>query len=172
MVITCCHAGSFFRQSLALFQEQCRGLRAEIIIATADAGQMEACSTTRVLDLPGHSVFALHAAGVMAAQGSIIAITEDHCQPPKGWCLGILQSHREHPDLSAIGGGVLNGTPSPLLAEANFLAGFGALMPPLGSPPSRPHSSRGQYVPQAKRPGTGNRTPRPPRICPAPQNLR
>jgi|GEM_PF-3512884 len=135
VIATSCHPGPFFERALTEICRQAGEAGAEVIVATAAASLPGAPSGVRVLSLPGHTVLQLRSAGVLAAQGEIIAITEDHCLPLEGWCRGILQAHRDQPGLLAIGGAVLNGTPEPALAEANYLAGFAALMPPFTHPP-------------------------------------
>lgn len=53
------------------------------------------------------SVPQLRAAGMLAARGRVIAITEDHCIPAADWFTSLVAAHARYPEL-AIGGAVDN----------------------------------------------------------------
>lgn len=63
------------------------------------------------------------AAGLAAARGDIVAITEDHAIPDPGWCSAIVEAHRTLP-YGAVGGSVETSNRS-LLNRAVFLCDFG-----------------------------------------------
>ncbi len=61
--------------------------------------------TVRFLSFPGRLTYAeLRARGVQASSGRLVAITEDHCQPERGWCQNIIMAHKD--DHPAVGGAV------------------------------------------------------------------
>ncbi len=53
------------------------------------------------------SVPELRSAGILVAQGDVIAITEDHCVPPEDWYEALVRAHAAYPG-PAIGGAVDN----------------------------------------------------------------
>jgi hypothetical protein len=86
----------------------------------------------RWLRVPGADVFELRALGVAAARGEIIAISEDHCVMPPGWCGKTLAAHREN-SVAALVGPVSNHADSARRAvdRASFLLTMGPFAPPL-----------------------------------------
>jgi len=88
----------------------------------------------RWLSHPGASVFALRAAGLAAARGTIVAFTEDHCRPHSNWCVRVVAAHTAHPEADAIGGAVVNGSTTRLIDCANFNLTFAPLVPPISAP--------------------------------------
>ena len=79
----------------------------------------------RWLRFPGADTFALRAAGVAAARGSIIAISEDHCIAPANWIASIAAAHRANPTLVLVG--VTANHPESAISamdRANFLLTF------------------------------------------------
>ncbi len=83
----------------------------------------------RILHLAGADVFALRAAGIAAAQGTIIAVTEDHCQLPDDWCTRIRDQFTADPALEVLGGAVVNGSEASVMDRANFCMTFARLSP-------------------------------------------
>jgi hypothetical protein len=84
----------------------------------------------RWIRLPGLDSFALRAAGIAHARGSVVAITEDHCLVPADWIASIDAVHRA--DASpAIVGAVCNHPESATSAldRANFLLTFAGQTP-------------------------------------------
>lgn len=84
----------------------------------------------RWLRLPGHDSFALRAAGIAAARGSIVAITEDHCIAPPDWVRSIARAHADG-EAAVIVGAVVNHADSSVAAidRANFLLTFAGQTP-------------------------------------------
>jgi hypothetical protein len=126
--------------------DQALAVGAEVVVADgggaglpADAGAWPA---VRWLKLPGATMYQALAHGLMEARGEIIAMTEDHCRVPPGWCAAVLQAHREAPQADLIGGSVVNGAPG-LLDWASFLVTSGAYLPPVPPGPSRALCGRG-----------------------------
>lgn len=94
----------------------------------------------RLLEIEGsHSVPQLRAAGIRAARGRLVAITEDHCLFSEGWLRGCLRVHRER-DIAAVGGPVENGRTSGPLDWAIYFSRYLGAMPPqrLGATRSLP----------------------------------
>lgn len=79
----------------------------------------------RWLRLPGKDTFALRAAGIAAARGAIIALSEDHCITPPNWVASIAAAHRENP-APVLVGATINHAASAIspMDRANFLLTF------------------------------------------------
>jgi hypothetical protein len=82
---------------------------------------------------PGGSIFRMRQAGLAAARGDVVAITEDHCVPPPGWLARHLAAHGEHPEFAAVGGPVVNGCTRRLADWAIFLQNHAPWFPPVPS---------------------------------------
>lgn len=76
----------------------------------------------------------LRAAGVRAARGQIVALTEDQCIPPERWCANIVAAHAQ--PWGAIGGPVEKYEPDTALAWAIYLRELSSYMPPLPEGPA------------------------------------
>lgn len=63
-------------------------------------------------------------AGIEAAQGQIIALTEDHCLAPEGWIAEMLSAHSRI-NHAAIGGRVLNKATDRYIDKSVFLYEYG-----------------------------------------------
>jgi hypothetical protein len=81
----------------------------------------------------GASIFRMRSLGMSVARGEVIALTEDHCRPARGWCKAHLDAHAEHPEAAAVGGPVLNGATEQLSAWGSFLINHAEWMPPVES---------------------------------------
>jgi hypothetical protein len=69
----------------------------EILLLDGHGAALDAAPAhpaVRWLRFPGADNFALRAAGVAAARGSIVAISEDHCIVPADWVASIEAAHR------------------------------------------------------------------------------
>ncbi len=78
----------------------------EVIIATARADPEEARGYARVVPCaPGTTIPAMRLAGVRAAVGPRVAVTEDFCAPAEGWAEALLQA-RARTDAAVLGGPV------------------------------------------------------------------
>jgi hypothetical protein len=82
---------------------------------------------------PGGSILRMRQAGLVAAQGDVVAITEDHCVPPPDWLSRHLAAHQEHPEVAAVGGPVTNGATGSLVDWAIFMQNHARWFPPLPS---------------------------------------
>ena len=89
----------------------------------------------RFAELPGRQSFAaLRTAGVKAARGRIVAITEDQCIPPESWCANVVAAHAE--PRGAVGGPVDKHQPDKIINWAIYLRELGTYMPPVAEGPS------------------------------------
>jgi hypothetical protein len=70
----------------------------------------------------------LRARGVAAAQGKIIALTEDHATADPAWCASIVEAH--HQKFAAVGGAIENAGSS-LLSWAVYFREFGQYQNPV-----------------------------------------
>lgn len=86
--------------------------------------------------LPGRQSFAaLRTAGVKAARGRIVAITEDQCIPPERWCANVVAAHAQ--PHGAVGGPVDKHQPDRVINWAIYLRELGTYMPPIAEGPSQ-----------------------------------
>jgi hypothetical protein len=124
---------------LAALLPQIRRLGAELIVADGgDPGLPmgdEASSEFRCLPLAGASPYQLRAAGMAAARGEIVAVTEDHCRVRPDWCERVLEAHRRWPQAAVIGGAVENGATGRLIDWATFFVANGAWLLPIPTGP-------------------------------------
>ena len=126
------------REAVSRIAPQTFAAGGEFIVADGSSGEppsdveMAALGgPIRWLSLPGRSVFQLRLAGYRAAQGAVIAITEDHVYVEPDWIERIVEAHRQFPNAGAIGGAVLNHTDQKLVDWAAFFLTQGPFMPPL-----------------------------------------
>jgi hypothetical protein len=113
---------------------------AEIIVPCDDTHTREAALRAKFpeanfLHVSGKRTYAeLRAAGVRAARGNVIAITEDQCIPPPRWCANVVEAHRS--PHAAIGGTVDKFTPDKPINWAIYLRELGTYMPPVAEGPA------------------------------------
>jgi len=106
----------------------------EVILADATGLALPARHEMRELRhlvLPNANVFRLRSAGLAAARGAVVALTEDHCTVAPDWVVAVLRAHAEHPTAGVIGGAVLNGARERLVDWANFFVSNEASLPPM-----------------------------------------
>lgn len=72
----------------------------------------------------------LRAAGVGAAAGRLVAVTEDHCVPRPGWARTLVASQQET-GWAAVGGGVENGATERPIDWAVYFCEYANLMAPV-----------------------------------------
>jgi hypothetical protein len=115
---------------------QARAMGAEVIVADGSSHGLPAGADAAgvvVIREPGASVFRLRALGLARSRGEIVAVTEDHCRVPPGWCAAVVRAHRDYPHAAAIGGLVENGATGRLIDWANFFVSNGRFLPPARS---------------------------------------
>jgi hypothetical protein len=120
------------RATLEAFIAEANASEAEIVIANGEqvpTWPTEITEAYRWLWLPGSDIFELRAAGISAATGTFVAITEDHCLPPKAWCAKIIETYTDYPDCIAMGGSVVNGSNTNIMDRANFAVTFSEYRP-------------------------------------------
>jgi len=100
-----------------------------IIISGAEAEPEASLPDVRVHSIPGGSVFDCRALAPSVARADIVALTEDHCLIPPGWCAKILRHFAEKPDLVLLGGAVKNGSTKRLEDLMNYWMTFAAYAP-------------------------------------------
>src|SRR5262245_30836690 len=122
------------RPCLDALLPQIRGLGAELIVVDGndhglpDSGVPAGVNWQR---RPGASPYQLRAAGLAAARGAIVAVTEDHCVVRPDWCAQVLEAHQRWPRAAVIGGALENGATSTLLDWAGFFVAQSSFLPPL-----------------------------------------
>lgn len=121
------------------FQMALRNLRAqtvsnllELIIVTSskkdlnlDSRKLEGLSNHKILEVrPFGSGGAAKAAGVMAASAPLVAFTEDHSYPERGWAEALIGAHRKG-NFAVVGPVMLNANPYSGLSWGCFLVYYG-----------------------------------------------
>ncbi len=114
---------------LARLAPQARRVSLEIIVVYRDPQGLPAGlgeqPAIKLICSPGASIFELRAVGNNAANGEIIAFTEDHCLVAENWCEQIIALHRQKPDAAVIGGVMKNASSRHYVDIANFFLTFG-----------------------------------------------
>ena len=77
----------------------------------------------------------LRAAGIRAARGRLVAVTEDHCVPHPDWYRRMVEAHRRT-GWAAVGGGVENASTERLIDWAVFFCEYSQHMSPVEAGPS------------------------------------
>jgi hypothetical protein len=136
VVVATTHPWPNSQECLEILLTQIAATNAEILLADSSGIGLpepvpEHLKAVRWIKVPGVSVFHLRAIGTRAATGKIIAWTEDHCRPAADWCEKILNAHTVHPELTAIGGSMENGSTTTTADWANFLTTFGPFIAPI-----------------------------------------
>ena len=74
------------------------------------------------------SIGSAYAAGVRNASAPVVALSEEHCFPQKGWAEALLLAHRG--PWAAVGPVVRNANPNSLVSWADLYIGYGAWLEP------------------------------------------
>lgn len=140
VVVVILGGGPHLERCLRALRGQKRAPATEVIVPFGDC-QMDMTRIrqqnpgVKFLHVPGRPSYArLRAEGLRAALGRIVAITEDQCIPPEGWCANVVAAHAS--PHAAIGGPVDKQGPDNLLNWAIYLRELGAYMSPLPEGPS------------------------------------
>ncbi len=124
---------------LAGLERQQGAVAAEVIVVAAATSDMSDVSRFVTQEYPGVRIVALdrdpsiprlRAAGIHAARGGIIAITEDHCIPGPDWYQSIRRAHAERA-AGAIGGAVDNAATTRLVDWAVYFCEYSRFASPL-----------------------------------------
>lgn len=136
VVIASINGWPYLASCLAALQRQQGAIMAEVIVADCVGASVTeplkaAYPEVRLIafDQP-RSVPDLRAAGMLAAQGSIIAITEDHCIPDEHWYTAISAAHARFPE-PAIGGAVDNAATRRIIDWAVYFCEYSAFISPV-----------------------------------------
>lgn len=70
-----------------------------------------------------------YAAGIRAAQSSVVALGEDHCFPEPAWAEALVQAH--HQPYAAVGPAFRNANPSTAVSWADMLIAYSQWMDPM-----------------------------------------
>jgi hypothetical protein len=137
-VVSTTHPWPFVEGCLRILAPQAERLKATIVLGDSTGRGLpdpmpDWMGRLVWLRLPGASVFELRARATEAAEGEIVAWTEDHCRPAADWGEKILAAAERHPQAEAIAGAVANGSVESTIDWANFLLTFAPLAPPIGA---------------------------------------
>jgi glycosyltransferase involved in cell wall biosynthesis len=136
VVIASINGRSYLADCLAALSQQSGKISAEVIVADCVGTVVTnfvAAEHPEVKLIPFsqfQTVATLRAAGMLVAEGTIIALTEDHCVPPSNWCESIWQAHLNYAG-PAIGGAVDNGATDQNLDWAVFFCEYGNFISPV-----------------------------------------
>jgi hypothetical protein len=100
-----------------------------IVISGAVEDDDAAPSGIRVHRIPGASIFDCRAAAFSVVSADIVALTEDHCVHPEGWCARILRTFSARSRLVMLGGAVVNGSNSRIEDLMNYWMTFATFAP-------------------------------------------
>ena len=132
VVIPAVHGDHGLGVQVEAAREQTLAVGGEVVVALADAAELpDRRPGVRVVEVTGGDILAVRAAGVAAARGDIVAVTEDHAIVAPDWAPKSLEAHGRHPAAAVVGGPVDNGSPHRLLDWASHLMNFGPFMPPI-----------------------------------------
>ena len=93
-------------------------------------------STVRLLRCPSDATLPeMRSMALAAARGRVVAVTEDHCVPCRGWLRAFDAAFRRHPQAVAVGGCVANGLTSTAFDWATYLCEYAAFAPPVAEGP-------------------------------------
>jgi hypothetical protein len=140
VIIVILGRGAHLARCLEALQQREGVPDAEIIVPCDDTHAAEFAFATKFpkvnfLRVAGKKSYAeLRTAGVRAAQGRVIAITEDQCIPPPRWCANIVAAHAA--PHAAIGGPVDKLAPDRAINWAIYLRELGHFMPPMVEGPA------------------------------------
>lgn len=77
----------------------------------------------------------LRSAGIAAARGRLVAVTEDHCVPRRDWCRRLIDA-QERTGWAVVGGGVENASTERLVDWAVYFCEYSQHMDPVAEGPS------------------------------------
>lgn len=142
VVIACVNGGASLAACVEALQRQQGDVDAEVILVAGPrapgvsdvAGDRH--PRVRVIVVDGEpTIPRLRAAGIRAARGELVAITEDHCIPAPDWYEAIRRCHAQRP-AAAIGGAVDNAATTRLVDWAVYFCEYGAYASPLPAGPT------------------------------------
>ncbi len=86
-----------------------------------DLGELQHFAGTNVVEMGKiPSTSPARAAGIRAAKGPIVVLTEEHCLPDPDWAEALIRAHRDC-GWDGVGPAVLNGNPHSVTSWSNFL---------------------------------------------------
>lgn len=109
----------------------------EVILVDRRRDQVSAEIARRFPDVllvecsPGETLPAMRALALSHSRAPIVAVTEDHCVPCRGWLDQIVEAFAADPDLTAVGGPVQNGVFDTGFDWATFLCEYSFFSPPV-----------------------------------------
>jgi GT2 family glycosyltransferase len=124
-------------ECLEALQAQRGAVDAEVIVVDVTGDQTVRLITERfpwakvVPVAERRTIPQLRAMGLAQSRGEIAAIIEDHCMADPHWYEEIVKAHREHPECTAVGGAVENGSRDRLVDWAVFFTEYSAYMLPV-----------------------------------------
>jgi len=136
VIVASINGQSYLAECLKALHRQTGNVKTEIIVADCVGASVIGFISTNYPSVQllsfsdRQTVPSLRAAAILAAQGEIIAITEDHCIPPLNWCESVYRAHTDHAAV-AIGGAVDNGATQHILDWAVFFCEYSNFISPV-----------------------------------------
>jgi hypothetical protein len=118
-----------FGAQLSHLRQQVMAVDGELLVVTGASSLSVRQPDVAVHHLPGASVFDCRAAALSLAAADVVALTEDHCIQPEGWCARILHNYATRPGLVLLGGAVDNGSRRRLDDLMNYWTTFAPYSP-------------------------------------------
>src|SRR5258708_12558549 len=136
IVIASLNGRPYIDACLAALARQQGNIQAEVLVAECVGPEVVSFIKSNYPDVKGiafaerKSVPQLRAAGILAARGEIIAITEDHCIPADNWYTALVTAHTEESN-PAIAGPVDNAPPAPTITLPSYSSRYTNLFIPV-----------------------------------------
>lgn len=136
VVIASINGRQYLSECLKALHFQAGDIEAEVIVADCVGQSVADYVRTNYPEVhlitfgEPRSVAELRAAGILAARGSIVAITEDHCIPASDWYESVCRAHALYAG-PAIGGAVDNAATERLVDWAVFFCEYSNFVSPL-----------------------------------------
>lgn len=125
------------RNAVEAVRQQVLDVGGEVLLAIGhpEGAPAEPAPGVRVVTVDDNDVFTARAEAIVAAEGAIVAVLEDHCYASADWAEALLASWAANPDADALVTAMANGAPR-LLDEASFLLTWAPFLGPMAAVPT------------------------------------
>jgi len=128
VVVASCRGRGLLHACLKSLEGQCNEARAEIIVARdCDPEEIDELTElypfARFIANPGAAIPRLRAAGMAAARGAVVALTEDHCLPCRDWVRQLVNALQDGTEV--VGGAMDNAQRERAIDWAAYFSEYG-----------------------------------------------